>query len=330
MENAIEQEEKKKNKKFLLLIILLGGLTIFSAFSGYVAFVKNPAQMEDLNAGTENHKSRAQKLQGEMDKISSMLDNIGVDGSAEGLEEFKDEHIAIKEEAAKHKEHLLRLQSKMKQLIEMSDGATDSDSFVAAYRKLKADHWALNNEVSKLRRRNKNLVADNRKLKTENKSLSAEVDQAKEDVGQLREQTNFLKQQVEKAAILNVHELNANGIRSVRGGREKVSTKARKSEKIRIGFTLPKNDVATPGTKTVYLVIKDPMGQYMTDGGSNFKFEGKNMAYTVKDQVEYNNEAKDMMMYGKNLFKEKMDKGTYSIEIYCDGAKIGSTELFLK
>lgn len=335
MEKSMEQkektEEKDNKKRFLILLILLGGLTIFSAFSGYVAFVKNPAKMEVLNVENDNHKTRAEKLQGEIDKVSSMLESIGMDSSEEGLGQFKEQHLAIKAEAEKHRKRLESLQAKMKQLIALSDGdATNAEGFVEAYRKLKAEHWALNNEVNKLRRRNKELVSENKKLSKKNRNLTAEVAKQKKNTELLMEQTDILKKKVEKAAILNVHDLNADGIRIVRRGREKVSAKAKRAEKIRVGFTLPKNDVTNPGLKTIYLVITGPDKMVITDGGSNFQFEGKNMAYTVKDQVEYNNNSKDIMMYGKNLFKDKFDKGTYKIEIYCEGAQIGKTELFLK
>ncbi|MFT6717175.1 MAG: hypothetical protein ACJA0Q_001826, partial [Saprospiraceae bacterium] len=39
---------------------------------------------------------------------------------------------------------------------------------------------------------------------------------------------------------------------------------------------------------------------------------------------------RDLMMYGKNLFKEEFAAGNYKIELYCEGAKIGSTEVSLK
>lgn len=332
MTSATDQKEKKDNKKFLILIILLGVLTCFSAFSGYVAFVKNPDKMEELTVETDNHKTRASKLQGEIDKVNSMLENIGFEASEKGIEGFKEEHLALREQAEQQKKRLLDLQDKMKKLIELSEGeAKDADSFIAMYRKIKAEHWALNNEVNKLRKRNKQLSRQNRKLTKENKELNEEMTKQKANAEYLVEERDVLKRKVQKAAILNVYELNAEGIRIVRGGREKSSrNKAKKTEKIRVGFTLPKNDVTTPGTKSIYMVITGPDKQVMTDGGSNFKFEGKNMAYTIKDQVEYNNEQKDLMMYGKNLFKEKFDPGRYKIELYCEGAKIGTTELVLR
>lgn len=315
----------------MILIILLGVLTCFSAFSGYVAFVKNPTKIENLSTENDNHRSRAEKLQSEIDKVNSMLEGIGFEASEEGMENFKEEQLALKAEAEKQKKKLEELQAKMKELIELSDGnAKDADSFIEMYRKIKAEHWALNNEVNKLKKRNKELIAENQKLTDENKRLEGELVLEKGKAGQLAEKTGFLEQQIKKGAVLHVYDLNADGIRVVRGGREKIAPKANKAEKIRVGFTLPKNDISAPGLKTVYLVIKDPNNMPITDGGSNFNFEGKSLAFTVKDQVEYNNEKKDMVMYGKNLFKENFDPGVYTVEIYCEGAKIGNTTVDLK
>lgn len=332
MENTVNQEEKKDNKKrFLILFILLGVLTVFSVFSGYLAFVKSPEKIEKLTVESDNQKTRAEKLKGEIDKVSSMLETIGFEAGAEGMENLTEEHLAIRKEVEEKKKNLKHLQDKMNELIALSKGdATDADSFVDAYRKLKAAHWKLNNEVGKLRRRNKELMAENEKLNTENSSLKEEVEKQRQNTEMLVEEREMLKMKVEKAAALNVHELNADGIRIVRSGREKISSSARKAEKIRVGFTLPKNEVTNPGTKTVYLVVTGPDKMVITDGGSNFMYEGKNIAYSVKDQVEYNNESKDMVMYAKNLFKSELDPGNYQIDIYCEGAKIGKTVLFLK
>ena len=332
MENSIDQNEKKDGKKkFLILIVLLGGLTFFSLFSGYVAFDKDSGMVQELTEQNTTQKARTEKLKNEMEKISSMLETIGFESTPESLKELTEEHLAIREQAEKHKKSLLALQKQMKELMEASGGeASDPQSFALAYRKLKASQWELNNQVNKLKRRNKELLSQNKKLTKEKDQLNADLVKVKQSTELLLEERNVLRGKVEKAAILNVSDLSADGIRVVRRGREKVSTKAKRVEKLRVGFTLPKNDVANAGLKTVYMVITGPDSQIMTDGGSNFKMGSRNMAYTVKTQVEYNNNTKDLMMYGKNLFKDKFDAGRYKIELYCEGEKIGATEVSLK
>jgi cell division protein FtsB len=332
MENSGEQNKKKDGKKkFLILVVLLGGLSCFSLFSGYVAFVKDSGEVEALTEENNSQTARANKLKNEMEKISSMLATIGFESTPESLGELTEEHLAIREQADVHKKKLVALQKQMKELMEASGSeASDPKSFASAYRKLKASQWALNNEVNKLKKRNKELMGENVKLTEQKDQLTADLVKQKASTEQLLEERNLLRGQVQKAAILNVSDLSADGIRIVRKGREKVSTKAKRVEKLRVGFTLPKNDVAVPGLKTVYMIITGPNQQIMTDGGSNFKMGGKNMAYTVKSQVEYSNKSRDLMMYGKNLFKEEFDAGDYKIELYCEGAKIGSTEVYLK
>lgn len=330
MEKSVEENKKKEGKKkFLILLILLGGLSCFSLFSGYLAFFKNSEQVAELQEDNNGQKARVTKLKNEMEKISAMLETIGFESTPESLKDLTEEHIQIREQAEQQKKKLLALQEQMKELMEGS-GATDPESFRAEYRRLKASQWALNNEVNKLRKRNKQLTAENKQLTKEKDKLSKDLDKQKKSTELLMEERNLLKGQVAKAAILNVSDLNADGIRIVRKGREKVSSNAKRVEKLRVGFTLPKNDVAMPGLKTVYMVITGPDQMIMTDGGSNFKMGSKNMAFTVKKEVEYTNQSKDLMMYGKNLFKEKFDPGQYKIELYCEGANIGSTTISLK
>ncbi|MFT6747074.1 MAG: flagellar basal body-associated protein FliL [Glaciecola sp.] len=329
MENSVDQKEKKGGKsKIIILIILLGGLTCLSGFLGYK--VLNTDKEQPVKQSS-SQSARTEKLKNEMEKISSMLETIGFESTPESLKELTVEHLAIREEADKHKKKLLALQEQMKQLMEASGGeASDPESFALAYRKLKASQWELNNQVNKLKKRNKDLLGENEKLSAEKKQLNADLVKQKESTEVLLEERDILRGKVEKAAILNVSDLSADGIRVVRRGREKVSAKAKRVEKLRVGFTLPKNDVANAGLKTVYMVITGPNSQIMTDGGSNFKMGSKNMAYTVKTQVEYTNKTKDLMMYGKPLFKDEFDPGRYKVELYCEGAKIGSTEVSLK
>jgi len=330
MENSTGQSEKKDGKKkFLILVILLGGLSCFSLFSGYLAFVQDSGPDQELVAESLGQRARADKLKNEMEKISSMLETIGFESTPESLGELTEEHVAIREQAAQYKKKLLAIQSQMKEMM-ASSGATDPESFALAYRKLKASQWELNNEVNKLKKRNKQLISENKQLTKDKKQLAGDLDKEKKSTEMLLEEREILRGQVEKAAILNVSDLSADGIRIVRKGREKASSKAKRVEKLRVGFTLPKNDVATAGTKHVYMVVIAPDKQVITDGGSNFKLGSKNMAYTSKREVEYKNQKKDLMMYAKNLFKTEFDPGKYKIELYCDGAKIGRTELYLK
>lgn len=329
MEQSTENKEKKGNKKSLILLIsIITILTGFSAFSGYVAFVKDPVKIQELNTDNENHKSKAEKLQGDVDKVSAMLKNLGFEGE-EGIENLKGEHLALREEALAQKAKLEDLQKKMQELMAIS-GATDPESFQKMYRELKAAHWALSNEVNKLKKRNKELTEENKMLTAEKSRLSGELDNQKQMNAQLSDKTGKLEQKVARGAILHVYDLNADAIRSVRGGKEKISSKADKAEKIRVGFTLPKNEISQPGLKYVYMRVTGPDSQTITDGGSNFDFEGKSLAYTTKEQVEYSNEKKDMMIYAKSLFQKGFTAGKYKIELYCEGAKIGETEMELK
>lgn len=331
MENTAENTEQKgKKKSLILLVAIIAVLTGFSAFSGYHAFLKAPEQIEELSTNNENNKAKAEKLQEDVDKVNAMLKTLGFEGE-EGVENLNEEHQALRKEALEQKAKLEELQKNMQELIALSEGgATDAETFKEMYRKLKAQHWALSKEVNTLKKRNKELAAENKQLTEKNSQLSGELTSEKQRNQQLADKTGQLEQQVSKAAILHVHDLSVDAVRSVRGGKEKISIKAEKAEKIRVGFTLPKNEISRPGLKYVYLKLTGPDKMIVTDGGSNFDFEGKSMAYTTKEQVEYENESKDMMMYAKNLLNKPFTPGKYKIELYCEGAKIGEQEIELK
>ena len=329
MEQTKENTEQKGKKKGLILLIsIITLLTGFSAYSGYVAFIKDPVKISELNTNNENYKTKADKLQGDIDKVSAMLKNLGFEGE-EGIENLKGEHLELREEALAQKAKLEELQKNMQELMTLS-GATDPESFQKMYRELKAAHWALSNEVNKLKKRNKELSAENKQLTADKSRLTGELDNQVQANAQLSNKAGQLEQKVAKGAILHVYDLYVDGIRAVRGGKEKISVKAEKAEKIRVGFTLPRNEISQPGLKFVYLSVISPDGQTITDGGSNIDVDGKSIAYTSKEQVDYSNEKKDMMIYAKNLLQKSFVPGKYKIALFCEGAKIGESTLDLK
>ena len=171
---------------------------------------------------------------------------------------------------------------------------------------------------------------ENKQLTADKSRLTGELDNQVQANAQLSDKAGKLEQKVAKGAILHVYDLYVDGIRAVRGGKEKISVKAEKAEKIRVGFTLPKNEISQPGLKFVYLSVISPDGQTITDGGSNIDVDGKSIAYTSKEQVDYSNEKKDMMIYAKNLLQKSFVPGKYKIALFCEGAKIGESTLDLK
>lgn len=329
-ENTVEQKEKKNNKGIIILIILVGILTLFSAFAGFKAFIDGPKKIENLEVEVDTERTRAGKLQGEIAKAEKMLQNLGFNDISD-IDSLEGEHLALRKEAEAQAEKIKLLRDKINDLIAASDGqADDLDSFKNLYRKLKSEVWQLKSQIRDLKKRNQDLVAENARLKEEKDKIGEELNKTKEQNSQLSSKATSLEQKVALGARLQTYDMLAEGIRVRRNGTERATQRAKRAEKIRVAFTISKNDLTKSGRKTVYLRVIGPDGMTLTDGGSDFEYDGKQLAYTAADEMDYDNAKKDMVMYAKNYVSDDFKEGTYEVEVYCDGAKIGESAFEMK
>jgi hypothetical protein len=115
--------------------------------------------------------------------------------------------------------------------------------------------------------------------------------------------------------------------------KEKTTTTAKKTESIRVTFDVPEKRTADPGTKIFLLRIVSPEGVTMavqSQGSGVFELEnGEKMQYTTKQDIDYNQQKQTVSMYWKGA-AGAFAKGKYSVELYQDGYKIGTSTLTLK
>jgi len=129
---------------------------------------------------------------------------------------------------------------------------------------------------------------------------------------------------------LQTYDVIAEAVSVRRNGSEKATQRAKRAEKLRVAFTISKNELTKSGSKKVYLRIISPNNQIITDGGSNFDFDGKSLAFTSLDEINYTNSKKDVVMYAKDTFSDGFSSGSYNVEVYCEGSKIGESSFELK
>ncbi len=172
------------------------------------------------------------------------------------------------------------------------------------------------------------LLKENENLKTEVKGMQENIKLEKDKSQLLEKDKEALKEQINQAAVLQAHSLNAYGIRIRQGGKkEELEDKAKRIEKIKISFTLSKNPLVTEGLKTVYVRIARPDNAILNEGNS-FEYDGQQIMYSLQEQVYYKGTPINV-----NLYYEKTDRivaGTYHIAVFTDGKEIGQTQLTLK
>ncbi|MDZ4204275.1 MAG: hypothetical protein U1C46_05595, partial [Bacteroidales bacterium] len=179
------------------------------------------------------------------------------------------------------------------------------------------------------------LFTVNRELKEENIKVRADFEREKIITRDLQKDKQELVEKVELAAVLRAYGIDANGISLSGGrGRETATDRARRTDKIKMCFTLAENAVIQPGIRDIYLRVARPDNRILAKGlGDEYSFiyRGEILQYTSKETVNYQNESIQVcsQWIHRNV-KDLMQQGLYVVTIFADDQEIGQTFFELK
>jgi len=212
-------------------------------------------------------------------------------------------------------------------------------------------------QISKLKSINSNLASNNKKLASELKTDKKLIASMKDDLNEktkayeqqlgllendkkdLMRQRDELLQKYNKVLALG-SVLHASNIRleaihlKKHGTKEKDTKKARKADELKVTFDIDENRVAENGTKQLYLVIKDPAGNLLSNpaagSGATTLSNGSPMNYSVLKEIPLvtNEPVKDISLEWKQ--EGDYEKGVYTITIYNAGYRIGGGQVELR
>jgi hypothetical protein len=124
--------------------------------------------------------------------------------------------------------------------------------------------------------------------------------------------------------------LVATGVKIRRSGKVIETARRRRAQQVRVCFTIPQNDILEYGNQIFYVRVVNPDGVTI---GTNQKItvDENEVAISEKEIVVYENKALNVCVFVKPQDKDaEIIKGNYSIEIYNNGNKVGTTDLTLK
>lgn len=297
--------ESKQGSKVLLIITCLLGLT--TGFFGWQYGVKT-SELSDATEAKELAISEKDQIKSEFEAQLAELEKMKGDN-----EEMN--------------QRIIQLQEELKSAMEELEGFRELGD-LESVRRYKARYFSFKKEVNSLRKKVKQLEAENKKLINENSGLKSNLTNEKNRNRKLSNENVDLNEMVSKGSVLSTYQLSVNGVKLGVGDKEKIKTKAKKVEKIRACFTISENKITETGMKDVYVRVVGPDDKVITDGGSNFSYKGKNIAYSVKDEIDYQGKAEDLCLRIKNPLGQ-FEEGTYRIEVYVDGSRIGEENLRL-
>jgi hypothetical protein len=192
-------------------------------------------------------------------------------------------------------------------------------------------------EAETLRKIMKGYVVTIDSLNQVNQALTAENLQTKQQLGEVTGQKQALEQQsaeqkalIAKGAVLHTTAHTAGALYLRNNGKQVDTERASKAEMIKSCFTLGENKVTMPGNKVVYMRIISPDGSVLPAGEADnrFSFNGVQGEFSVKREVNYQNQPLDVCMF--YTATDKIATGQYIVEIYEGGALVSKTTFDLK
>lgn len=311
-----EKEEKKRSPVILLLIVLIG---ILAGVSGYLFIELN--KQKEINA----------KLLVEREKVKKDIDDYRL--QLELLTAKYDSlilvHEGLRSELEEERTKVIRLMVEYDAL--KSSGAVPGSGF--GNPNLRARLEDLQQRYDDNETIIKELRAKNQELTAENFKNSRKVEELTVENVRLAEDNTKLSKIADVAKRLKTYEIYADAVRLTNSGRRERSTdRIRRADRIRVCFTVLENTIADKGEKTIYLVIKTPNGNTLTEGDRSriTLLSGEEIAYSVKKDIFYDNKHMQLCMNWDVKDKDQLSPGTYKIELFAEGVLIGKESFDLR
>jgi ribosomal protein L21 len=173
-------------------------------------------------------------------------------------------------------------------------------------------------QIDSLNTRNKLLVAENLEIKEQ----ISRVEQSNQELSKVREE---LSTKVEIASVIQAKDIRPTPLNQKRKETDRVS----RMVNLMVCFTLRENAIAEAGSKTVYMRVLRPDSLLVTISPDNvFQAGDDNLIYTESRTVDYLNQDVEMCIYVDNT--GDFIEGTYSVELYLEGALIGTGSFMLR
>ena len=181
------------------------------------------------------------------------------------------------------------------------------------------------------------LLAENDSLKVENKLLAETLDSTEV---QLAERTMFtdsllvqnteLAEVVENAAVLQTVGLKGFGVIERSSGKLIPTERARRSDKIKVCYTVAKNTLVLAGDKELYVQVIDSKDNVL-GANQQIQFEdGKVLNYSLVSKFNYENRNLNICEYVAPNGDDKFEEGRYIVNVFNGQSLVSSSEFTLR
>lgn len=105
-------------------------------------------------------------------------------------------------------------------------------------------------------------------------------------------------------------------------------------DEIKVCFNVLKNSEATPGKRTLYMVIENPDGSVSSNEAEgysgSFQVNGAQRAYSAKTEINFSLTTQEVCIPYKRPDGEKYEKGDHFVNVYANDELIGQQKFTVK
>lgn len=300
----VQEQKPKRDKLFLILFLLMACV---SGVLGWLYWDKkseiSEVVMENVQvlAESETVKSDLQQLQKEFEGLQA-TDSL----MKHEIEEKALLITQMQAEAERHK----------------------GDAYIIA---------KLKKETKTLREIMKHFVVEIDSLNTANKMLTGQRDSVTTELMSEKEKRSTLQTEKDKlyqiGSVIKATGMTVTAVNVKGKNKLDETSKAKRTDKIKIAFKLGENNIAPKGTRTLYVRIVTPDGKEWCDAPDAdhmFTFGNSKGFYAMKRSLQYDNQDTEVEMFVRKKETQELLPGKYLVEVSMDGAIIGSKTLVLE
>lgn len=294
----------RKNKAavaiaLLSIIVIIQGIKIYLDYKEKVVIRQEKSSVEE-ELGTT--MQRLTEIRAELETKIKEIEKLG--GDVQELQKAKAEVDAELKSVRRRNDKAIR---------ELKDKVEGYEELL----KLKDE------EIEKLKVVNKELYSENRNLKTKQNVLN-------DSLNKLGQTKTELANKVALASQLKAENIAVTAVNNK--GKERESPfRNRQVEKLKVEFNIAENKVAPIEGKKILIRVNDENGKTIFDvakGSGTFVVGGKEEFFTAAQEILFDNTRQKL-----TFFYEKGSEyvpGTYTVEIFTDGYKMGTVSFVVK
>lgn len=292
-----------KSYKNAVIGVLAAGLI---AVSGFLVYSKN-----DTSKTIHQQETQIATVTTEKSDVQASFD-----ASLARLDSMSTVNTSLTSQLADKNEEIAKTKTEIRNILNKKNAST------AELSRAKTLIASLNDKIASMEADVARLTQENQLLNNDNVVLKQEKAKLTTDLAATTEVKQNLEKKVDVASTLNASNIVITPINVKKSGKEKVSTTAKRVDKLLVSFDVD-NRIIQPGSTDVYVLVLDPEGKAISTGPETFTTrEDKAMTYTAKLPVDLETAQKKNVEFAfapGSSFKQ----GNYTIQIYQNGFLIG-------